>query len=66
MANLVKNDLIWVITKKLKVNLVKDGLVWADETPFQHLLLPIRVCHGVTDMEQLIRGEHFYPSIAIL
>ena len=51
------------IHPKLKANLVKDGLVWADETPFQHLLLPIRVCHRVTDMEQLIRENIFIPAL---
>ena len=37
----------------LMANLVKDGLVWADETPLEHLLLSIRVSHRVTDVEQL-------------
>ena len=40
----------------MKVNLVKDGLVWADETPLEHLLLSIRVSHRVTDVEKL-RGK---------
>ena len=34
-------------------DLIKDGLVGTDETPLQHLLLPIRIGHGVADMEQL-------------
>lgn len=35
------------------VYLVEDGLVWADEAPLEHLLLPVRVLDRVADVEDL-------------
>ena len=45
-----------------KANLVKDGLVRADETPLEHLLLSIRVSHRVTDVEQLRGKINYVPN----
>jgi len=39
-------------------HLVKDGLVWADEAPLEHLLLAVRILDGVADVEDLAVVGH--------
>ena len=41
-----------------QVCLVEDGLVRADEAPLEHLLLAVRVGHGVADVEELAVVGH--------
>ena len=51
-------------------HLIEYRLVWADEAPLDHLLLAVRVGHGVADVEQLavighVRVVSVHPALAI-
>ncbi len=51
--------------------LVEYCLVWADEAPLDHLLLAVRVGHGVADVEQLavighVRVVAVHPALVIV
>lgn len=38
---------------KTDINLIEDGLLWADETPFEDLFGAISQLDGVADVEEL-------------
>ena len=48
-ADLIKDCLV----RTNKAHLIKDCLVRTNKAPLKHLLLTIRISHGVANMEQL-------------